>query len=331
MRIVVLDADTLGRDLDLSPFRTFGELVVHGYTPPSLVAEHLREADVAVCNKTRMDAARLEGASHLRLVCVTGTGTDAIDKAFCLRKGIGVCNIRGYSTDSVVQHTFALLLELMERTSRFDAYTRSGDYVGDTAFRYLDWTFHELAGRRFGILGMGTIGRKVAHVAQAFGCETVYWSSTGADRDAGSERLELDALLATSDVVSIHAPLDDRTRGLLSDRELSLMKSSAILLNLGRGGIVDEPALARALRAGRLAGCGLDVLADEPMTDRSPLREVLSCGRLLVTPHVAWASIEARTRCIDEIVLNIRDFLAGGHRNRVEGDARGSADDPSIA
>ncbi len=318
MRIVVLDADTLGKDLDLSPFARFGKVEVHGYTPPEEIAGRLREADIAVCNKTRLHAGNLAGAEFLKLVCVTGTGTDAIDRDYCRDRGIGVCNIRGYSTDSVVQHAFAMLFELMERTGRFGEYTRSGAYVGDTAFRYLDWTFHELAGRRFGILGMGAIGRKVARVAQAFGCKTVYWSSTDSDRDPGSRRLGLDELLRSCDVVSIHAPLDERTRGRVADRELALMKPGSFLLNLGRGGIVDEAALARALQAGRLAGCGLDVLSEEPMSALSPLRAVLDCGRLLVTPHVAWASVEARNRCVDEIVRNISDFLAGGRRNRVE-------------
>jgi lactate dehydrogenase-like 2-hydroxyacid dehydrogenase len=211
-----------------------------------------------------------------------------------------------------------MLFELMERTSRFGEYTRSRAYVGDTAFRSLDWTFHELAGRRFGILGMGAIGTKVARVARAFGCETVYWSSTGNDRDPDSKRLDLDDLLRSSDVVSIHAPLDERTRGLVSDRALSLLKPDAYLLNLGRGGIVDEAALARALQEGRLGGCGLDVLAEEPMSPASPLLDVLDCGRLLVTPHVAWASVESRKRCVAEIVLNLEDFLSGGRRNRVE-------------
>jgi len=319
MRIVVLDADTLGKDLDLSPFAGFGRLEVHGYTPPDRVAERLREADVAVCNKTRLNARNLVDVGPLKLICVTGTGTDAIDKEYCLQNGIGVCNIRGYSTDSVVQHAFAMLFELMERTSRFGEYTRSRDYVGDTAFRYLDWPFHEIAGRNFGILGMGTIGRKVAAVARAYGCRTFYWSSTGVDRDPDATRLELDDLLRTCDIVSIHAPLDERTRGRIAERELALMKPGAILLNLGRGGIVDEEALTASLRAGRLAGCGLDVLSEEPMSAASPLLGVLDCGRLLVTPHIAWASVESRNRCVDEIVLNIADYLAGGRRNRVEG------------
>jgi glycerate dehydrogenase len=318
MHTVVLDADTLGRDLDLTVFDRFGTTTVHGYTTPDRIAERVREADFVITNKMRLGAGNLRSASHLRLICMTGTGTDGIDKVWCARNGIGVCNIRGYCTDSVVQHTFALLFTLLERTDRLWTHTRSGAYVGDTTFRHLDWTFHELSGQRFGILGMGAIGRGVAQAASAFGAEPVYWSSHDEDREGSYERLGLEELLRTSDVVSVHSPLNDRTRGLLSDKELGWMKSSAYLLNLGRGGIVDEAALARALAAGRLAGCGLDVLAMEPMAEDSPLRNVLGSDRLFVTPHVAWASIEARRRCIDEVVLNLEDFLAGGSRNRVE-------------
>ncbi len=317
MRIAFLDLDTVGRDLDLSALAALGDLDVHGWTEPDRVAERLRGVDAVVCNKTRLHEGNLAGADRLRLICITGTGTDGVDKAYCAAHGIQVRNVRGYSTDSVVQHAFAMLLELIERTSRFDAYARSGAYVGDTSFRYLGWTFHELAGLRFGILGMGAIGRKVADVAAAFGCAPVYWSSTGADRDPRYPRLGLEEILRTSDVVSIHAPLDDRTRGLLSDGELAWMKPTAILLNLGRGGIVDEAALARALAAGRPALCGLDVLTAEPMAPDSPLLPALASGRLLVTPHVAWASVESRTRCVAEVAANIADFLAGGGRNRV--------------
>ena len=318
MHTVVLDADTLGRDLDLTVFDRFGTTAVHGYTTPDRIAERVREADFVVTNKMRLDAANLQAASHLRLICMTGTGTDGIDKVWCVRHGIGVCNIRGYCTDSVVQHTFAMLFTLLERTDRLWAHTRSGAYIGDTAFRHLNWTFHELSGLRFGILGMGSIGRGVARAASAFGAVPVYWSSHDEDREESYVRLGLEELLRTSDIVSVHSPLNDRTRGLLSDLELGWMKPAAHLLNLGRGGIVDETALARAIADGRLAGCGLDVLATEPMAPDSPLRSVLGNERLFVTPHVAWASIEARRRCIDEVVLNLEDFLAGGSRNRVE-------------
>ena len=321
MHIVVLDADTLGKDLDLSAFGRFGTYEVHGFTSSDRIAERIREADIVVTNKVKLLTGELVEARRLRLICMTGTGTDGIDKAYCRRSGIGVCNIRGYATASVVQHTFAMLLSIVEPIERTLKYTRSGAYIGDTSFRYLDWTFHELDGLRFGILGMGSIGKGVARAAAAFGCEPVYWSSTGADRESAFARLELEELLRTSDVVSIHSPLDDHTRGLISDREIAWMKPSAILLNMGRGGIVDEAALARALKEGRLAGCCLDVLSEEPMSDTSPLCEVLGCDRLLLTPHVAWASVEARHRCVDEVVRNIEDFLSGGRRNRVEGDS----------
>jgi glycerate dehydrogenase len=318
MHIVVLDADTLGRDLDLSVFEKFGEATLYGYSPPDRIEERVQVADVVVTNKMRLHAGNLASAAHLKLICVTGTGTDGIDKAWCRERGIGVCNIKGYSTDSVVQHTFAMLFEMMERTGRLREYTRSGAYVGDTSFRYLEWYFHEVSGMRWGILGMGAIGSRVAHAAEAFGASIVYWSSTGTDRIPDVPRLELEELLRTCDVVSVHSPLTERTRGLLGARELSWMKPAAYLLNLGRGGIIDEGALAMSLKEGHLGGCALDVLEAEPMNTDSPLCEVLDCERLLITPHVAWASIEARRRCIDEVVRNIVDFLAGGKRNRCE-------------
>ena len=253
----------------------------------------------------------------LRMVALCSTGVNVVDLDYCREKGIAVANVAGYSTRTVAQHTFAMLFYLMEQLAVYDRYVKAGDYAKSDIFTHFGPPVRELDGKMFGIVGMGAIGRAVAEIAEAFGARVWYYSASGRNNEQPYPQVGLDELLAGSDVVSIHAALTPATKGLIGERELSLMKPSAYLLNLGRGGIVEEGALARALDGKGLAGAGLDVLETEPIRADNPLLKVKEPSRLLVTPHIAWASVEARNRLAAEVAANIAAFQKGERRNRV--------------
>lgn len=318
MRLCFLDAKTMGPGVDLSPLSRLGELTLYDTTRPSEVVGRLLDADVAIINKTLLTAQQLEQLPGLKMAALCSTGVNVVDLAACRKRGVAVANVAGYSTGMVAQHAFALLFYLMERLGDYDRYVRSGAYADSDIFTHFGWPVHELEGKAFGIIGLGAIGERVARIAQAFGARVSYFSASGKNRKPGFRRLTLDELLETSDVVSIHTALTPDTQGLLGERELSRMKPTAYLLNLGRGGIVDEAALARALDGGRLAGAGLDVLEAEPIRRDSPFYTMAHPERLLITPHIAWASVEARNRLAAEVAANVAAFLKGERRNRVD-------------
>lgn len=318
-RIVILEAASLGQDVDLTQFEKFGIVTKYDTTKPEEVALRLKEAEIAIVNKAPMTAETLSCASHLQLIALTATGVNNVDFSYTNAHGISVANVKGYSTASVVQHTFAMLFYLYEKLSYYDQYVKSGSYAKGELFSHFDRTFHELSGKRFGIIGLGTIGNQVAAVAQSFGCEVVYYSTTGKHTSEKYKRLSFEDLLCSSDIVSIHAPLTKATKGLIAKRELERMKPGAILLNTGRGAILDEEALAEALKNGHLAAAGLDVLEEEPMNPKNPLLNIQDSTKLLITPHIAWATIEARTRCASEVCKNIAAFIEGTPRNLVTG------------
>lgn len=318
MNLVFLDHNTIGKDIDIALFHRFGALTAYPFTAAEDVPERINGMDVVITNKCRLDAATLIN-STAKLICLTATGYDNVDIEFCEKQGIAVCNIRGYATESVVQHTFALLFTLMEHMASYHDYTKTRRFVMDTSFRHLsEWRFHEIFGKKFGIVGMGAIGKRVADIAAAFGCQVFYWSSTDQPRCEAYQRLDLDRLLETCDIVSIHSPLTARTRHLFGIEQFRRMKSEAILINVGRGDILIEEDLAVAIETGLIGGAAIDVISKEPMQEGNPLIRVLEDPRLLVTPHIAWAAIEARERCMDEIRINIESFLEGGRRNRVD-------------
>lgn len=319
MKIVFMEADTLGTDVDLSRFHELGEVAVYGKSDPENNAARIQEADIIVANKIAINGELLKDCGRLKLVCLTATGTNNVDFSCTERRGIRVANVRSYSTASVAQHTFALLFYIYEKLYFYDEYVKSGEYVKCDIFSKFDVRFHELAGKRWGIVGLGEIGRKVAELAGLFGCEVVYYSTTGRHDEPGYCRVDKETLFRESDIISIHAPLTEATRGLVGERELAWMKEDAVLLNLGRGPIVDEKALASALKNGRIGGAGLDVLTQEPMAADNPLLEIQDSTRLIITPHIAWATVEARQRCADEVYENIRAFLAGQERNICRG------------
>ena len=309
MKLVFLDKKTIGEDIDFSPFRKLGDVVEYDFTLPEEVPERAADADVLIVNKIPVNEQTIHTASHLKLVCVTATGTNNLDKAYLDRRGIAWRNVAGYSTDSVAQHTFAMLFYLLEHLRYYDEYVKDRRYLNDTMFTHFARHFHQISGMTWGIIGLGAIGRKVADLAAVFGADVLYYSASGRDPQDGYRQVDLDTLLSQSDIISVHAPLNEYTENLLDSAAFQKMKSGAILLNLGRGPIIDEPALADALKNGQIAAAGLDVLSEEPMRASSPLLEILDHDNLLITPHIGWASVEARTRLMQIIAEQIREFF----------------------
>lgn len=310
MKVVFLDAKSIGEDMDLSEFDAFGEVIKYDFSTETETAQRVKDADVIVLNKVEINERSIGTAQNLKLVCVTATGTNNLDKAYLEARGIAWCNVAGYSTETVAQHTFALLFYLYEKLSYYDNYVKSERYVGDKLFTHFDNHFHEIKGKTWGIIGLGNIGRRVADIAKVFGCHVIYYSTSGKNSQPGYERVDFKELLAQSDIISIHAPLDENTQGLMNKEAFAQMKSDAVLLNLGRGPIVVEKDLADALNQGVIAAAGLDVLSVEPMSADNPLRSIKDSDRLLITPHIAWASVEARTRLMHIIAQQIRDYFA---------------------
>lgn len=309
MKIVFLDAKSIGEDIDLSGYDQLGEVVRYPYSTPEEARERTRDADVIILNKTEINEQSIGEADKLKLVCVTATGTNNLDKAYLAERGIEWRNVAGYSTESVAQHTFALLFYLMEKLRYYDDYVKNENYVNDSMFTHFDHRFNELSGKTWGIIGLGNIGRRVADIAKFFGCRVIYFSTSGKNNQKGYNRVSFDKLLEQSDIVSVHAPLTDDTLGLMNREAFARMKPSAVFLNLGRGPIVDEAALTEALNTGMIAAAGLDVLSQEPMSEDNPLRSIKDSERLIITPHIAWASIEARTRLMEIILEQIKEFF----------------------
>ena len=304
MKIVFLDGITLG-DTPLDPITSLGELVVYPTSTREEALARVADCEVLIINKIKVDKALIDAAPSLRLVCEAATGVNNIDVDYAARKGIPVRNVAGYSTDSVVQETFMHILSLLGNGPYFDRKVKSGEYSRGGLFTDISAPFVEMAGKTLGIIGMGTIGRKVAGVAVAFGMKVIYYSTSGTNHCKDYPALGLKELLQRSDVVTIHAPLNQRTLGLIGAEELSWMKPSAYLVNMGRGGIVDAEALAKAVDGGVIAGAALDVFAVEPLPAGSPLLKVSHPERFRFTPHTAWASVEARTRLVAAIAANI--------------------------
>lgn len=317
LKIVILDGKTLGEDVDLGILGKLGETTVYDTTEEEEIALRVKDADVIIVNKIALNEKNLKLAANLKLICAAATGTDNIDLNYTRSRNIVVTNVAGYSTNSVAQHTFALLFCLIEHISYYDNYTKSGEYCKNEIFTDLSKSFWEVSGKTWGIIGLGEIGRKVASIAEAFGAKVIYYSTSGGNSNSEYERRELDELLSTSDIVSIHCPLNEKTENLITLRELKLMKKSSMLINVGRGKIVNEGDLAKALDDEIIGGAALDVISTEPINRDNPLLTVKNKDRLLITPHIAWASFEARTKLIEEIKLNIEAFLKNEKRNVV--------------
>lgn len=316
-KICFLDAKTLGKDIDLAKFEEFGEVEVNQVTNSGEITQRLERKNIVVSNKVVLNRSNLRNASDVELICVAATGTNNIDIDYAKTRQIAVTNVAGYSTSSVAQHTFAMLFYLLEHLSYYDNYVKSKKYSDNDIFTHLEKPFWELKGKTWGIIGLGSIGRTVASTAGAFGCEVIYYSTTGCNNNPQYRRTDIKNLLAESDIVSIHAPLSDNTRNLINYDKLKLMKNQALILNLGRGTIVNENDLAKALNEGLIAGAALDVLANEPIEEGNPLLELDCPEKILITPHIAWASNESRMALVNEIYLNIDAYLKGKERNRI--------------
>ncbi len=308
MNIVFLDASTLGNDVSLEPIAALGDLTCYSNTENGQQIERIGQAPIVITNKVRIDAEVMNACPQLQLICVAGTGTDNIDKEYAAKKNILVKNVAGYSTQSVAQTTFALLLEIYNHTSYFNQYVHSGTYSRNGLYTCTSHPFVELAGKRMGIIGMGNIGKQVAQIAQAFGMDVCYYSTSGRNNSASDsyKRVELAEMLSTCDVISIHAPKNEQTSNLISAKELSMMKPTAVLLNTGRGGIVNETDLASALDNNIIAAAGIDVFAKEPFASDHPFLSMKHPEKLILTPHIAWSSREARIRLIASIATNIQ-------------------------
>ena len=309
MKLVFLDTKTIGEDIDLSAYDALGEVVKYGFSTLEEIPERVKDADVLIVNKIAINEQTIGNAKNLKLVCVTATGTNNLDKEYLKKRGIAWRNVAGYSTESVTQHTFALLFYLLEKIRYYDDYVKDEKYINDTVFTHFAEHFNEVNGKTWGIIGLGTIGRRVADIAKAFGARVIYYSASGSPAQEGYEQVDFETLLTTSDIVSVHAPLNEYTKDLMDREAFAKMKKTAIFLNLGRGPIVVEQDLYEALETGEIAEEGLDVLCEEPMSETNPLAKIKDSKKLIITPHIAWASVEARNRLMQIIVEQIREFL----------------------
>lgn len=308
MKIVFLDAATMG-DVSFSPISALGDLECFRTSDREEALRRVKDAEVLIINKIKVDKELVDAAPKLRLICEAATGVNNIDLEYAASKGIPVRNAVGYSTDSVVQMTFMMILSLVGRCRYFDDFVKSGEYSRSGLFTDVSKMFFELRGKRLGIIGLGNIGGNVAKVGEAFGMNVSYFSTSGTSHSKDYPSVDLDTLMSSSDIISIHAPYNERTAGLVGAEQLRKMKSTAYIVNMGRGGIIDEAALAEAIDGGWIAGAGVDVFTAEPLHDDNPLLNVRNRDRLILTPHIGWASIEARER----LVAMIADNIAAGY------------------
>ncbi|EEH98779.1 D-2-hydroxyacid dehydrogenase [Clostridium tertium] len=316
-KIVILDGKTLG-ELDFDKLREFGELAYYDTTKPEEVVERIKDANIVLTNKVVLNENNLKEAKNLELICETATGFNNIDIVYAKNNNIAVTNVAGYSTNTVAQHTFATVLSLYDKLSYYDNYVKSGDYAKSGLFTNVSKPFYELEGKTWGIIGFGAIGKKVAKIAEVFGVNVIYYSTSGKNSNSEYKRVDFKALLDQSDIISIHAPLNKDTQGLINYDALKNMKKSSILVNMGRGPIVVEADLAKALDEELIAGAALDVFEVEPIKEDNPLISIRNKENLVVTPHIAWASVEARVRLFEEVINNIKAFYNGEIRGRVE-------------
>lgn len=308
MKIVFLDAQTMGSDSDLSLFQQFGYLETYQTTSLSERIEHIGDAKIVLTNKVVVDRDVMDACPNLGLICVTATGMNNVDLDYAKQKGIVVKNVAGYSTASVAQTTIMLVLSLIGHCAYYDTFVKQSGWVKTPTFTHLEKPFWQISSKRWGIIGLGTIGKEVAKIASAFGAEVVYFSASGQTQEGSYARVDLETLMRTCDIITIHAPLNEKTHNLISKDALMMMKDGAVLVNVGRGGIIDEVALSKVLDEKELY-VGLDVLSQEPMIAQHPLLDAKYHDRVIITPHIAWGSIESRTKLMELVAENIKEFL----------------------
>lgn len=307
MKLVFLDTATLGKDISLESFKTFGDVTEYETTQKEQTLDRVKDADIVITNKVVIDKTIMDNSS-IKLICVAATGMNNIDLEYAKVKNIEVKNAVGYSTPSVAQLTFGFILSFMQKVEYFDNFVKNKGWENSKIFTHLDVPYYELQNKTIGIIGLGEIGKKVASIAKSFGCNIIYYSTSGANNNANYNRVELDELLKSSDIISIHAPLNDTTNNMINEKNLHLLKDGAILLNLGRGGIVNENDIAKEVDRRELF-FATDVVSKEPIEKSSPLNFVQNKERIIITPHIAWASVESRKRLVECIYGNIEKFV----------------------
>lgn len=317
MKIVILEGNSVGEDMDFTPFYELGEVEIYPATTVEEMPQRIKDAEIIMANKLPMNAQTLKDAQKIKLICLTATGYNNLDIDYLKQRGIHACNVPGYSTEAVAQHTFALLFYIWEKLSFYDEFVKSGAYEKCGTFSCFPEKFYELNGKTWGIIGLGAIGRTVAKIAEAFGCRVICYSASGKKYETAYEQVEFEKLLRESDILSIHAPLNEYTENLMNLEAFQKMKESAVLVNVARGPIVDQEALYTALTENMIAGAALDVLKAEPMTADNPLGKIQDSRKLFITPHMAWAPVETRVRCVNEVLKNMKAFLRGEDRNQV--------------
>ena len=315
MKIVFLDAATIGNDLTYESFKELGEVVVYPTTNEEEFESHIDGADVVVINKLKLNATNLPVAKNLKLICLAATGFDNVDLDYCRKSGIGVCNVVGYSTQSVAQLTLSMALSLYTHLDEYTNFVRSGEYTQNGLANRLTPVYHEIAGRTWGIVGYGNIGKQVARVAEALGCRVLVYKRTPV---VDAECVDFDTICQKSDILSLHVPLNETTRNLLDEAHIAMLKKDAIVINVARGAVADEAALAEAILEGRIGGIGVDVYSKEPFDGEHPFNKIKHLPNVLLTPHMAWGGYETRVRLLDEIKQNIVSFFKNEHRCRVD-------------
>lgn len=315
--IVILDVKTLG-DLNFECLEKYGNVTYYQVSNNEDFTDKIKDAHIILTNKVELNEKNLPFAKNLELICVTATGFNNIDIKYAKENNIAVTNVAGYSTNIVAQHTLSTVLALFDNILYYDNYVKSGAYAKSGIFTDVSKTFYELEGKTWGIIGFGAIGKKVAKLAEAFGANVIYYSTSGKNSNSEYKRVEFDELLKTSDVISIHAPLNENTKGLINYEALSKMKNTAIVSNMGRGPIIVEEDLAKALDENLIAGASLDVFEIEPIKEDNPLMKIKDTNKLICSPHIGWASLEARNRLLSQIDKNIEAFYKGEKRNRLE-------------
>ncbi len=314
MKIVFLDTSTMGNDISFNAFEGLGKTVKYQNTAPDEVASRIQDADVVVINKVKLGKENL-AVSSVRLICLAATGYDNVDTAYCKANGIAVCNVVGYSTQCVAQLTAAMALSLYTHLPEYNSYVKSGKYTASGVANCLTPVYHEIYGKTWGIVGYGNIGAAVGKIAEALGCRVLVHKRTPI---AGVECVDFDRICKESDILSFHTPLNDATRGMLDKTHIAMLKPNAIVINVARGAVTDERALADAVKEGRIGGIGVDVYSTEPMPQTHPFFEIMDRANVCLTPHTAWGGQETRIRLLDEIAENIKAFYRGEARNRVD-------------
>ena len=308
MKIIILDKKTLGADLDLTPLNKLGDVIEYETTSADETLRRIEDAEIVITNKVLITKKIMENSPQLKLIAIAATGMNNVDLETAKALNITVKNVAGYSTTSVVQHTFTMLFHLMAKLSYYNRTVKEGTWSDSNLFTDVSQPFNEIAGKSWGVIGLGTIGKEVARIAEAFGVHINYYSTSGNNKINDYHHYELEELLSKSDIISIHCPLNEQTKNLINNSNLSLLKENAILLNLGRGGIINEVDLAKALNEQKFYA-GLDVIASEPIEKENPLMHIKKQDQLLITPHIAWASVEARKKLLEGIVKNIEAFI----------------------